>query len=111
MDCQDWEPVTVTRKETTKERAAKHKPVSHEVAIQRRIENDEPVKVKTISNDTKQLIILKRLENKWNQQQLNTQCAFPANVIRDIEAGRAQPTPHQLSVLSRILKVVIKYDS
>jgi ribosome-binding protein aMBF1 (putative translation factor) len=111
MDCQDWETVTVKRKETSKERAAKHKPVSHELAMARRIENDEPIKIKTISNETKQMIVMKRVENKWNQQQLNTQCAFPANVIRDIEAGKIQPTSHQLNILSRILKVVLKYDS
>ncbi len=107
MDCQDWETVTVKRAVAK----PKHTPVSHDVAVARRIENDESPKIKGISSESRQQIIQKRVENKWNQQQLNVQCAFPANTIRDIESGRVHPTPHQLNTLSRVLKIVLKYES
>jgi ribosome-binding protein aMBF1 (putative translation factor) len=106
MDGQDWTPVVVNK---SKARSSAPKQVSAEVAAQRRLDNDDPPKPKSLSPESRQAIIQGRVANKWNQTQLNTQCSFPQNTIRDIENGKLCPTPQQKNVLSRVLNVVLKY--
>ena len=108
MDGQDWTPVVVN-KVKTRSSASVQKHVSPGLAAQHRIENDEPRKTKSLSPESRQAILQARVANKWNQTQLNTQCSFPQNTIRDIENGKLCPTPQQLNVLSRVLKVILKY--
>jgi len=110
MDGQDWTPVVVN-KVKTRSSASGQKHVSPGLAAQHRIENDEPRKTKSLSPESRQAILQARVANKWNQTQLNTQCSFPQNTIRDIENGKLCPTPQQLNVLSRVLKVILKYAS
>ena len=109
MDGQDWETVVVRgrkHKDTTDK-----KPVHPAVAAIRRIEQAEgPVKVKRISNESKQLIINTRVAAGQTQTQLNTACAFPQYTIRDIECGKSQPTPGHLNVLNRVLKLSLKFE-
>lgn len=108
MDGQDWTPVVVN-KIKTRSSASGQKHVSPGLAAQHRVENDEPRKTKSLSPESRQAILQTRVANKWNQTQLNTQCSFPQNTIRDIENGKLCPTPQQLNVLSRVLKVILKY--
>ena len=108
MDGQDWTPVVVN-KIKTRSSASGQKHVSPGLAAQHRVENDEPRKTKSLSPESRQAILQARVANKWNQTQLNTQCSFPQNTIRDIENGKLCPTPQQLNVLSRVLKVILKY--
>jgi len=110
MDGQDWETVTLNKNKTTAHKIG-HPPVLASVATARKLDNDDgPHKPsKSLSSESKQAIIQVRVANKWNQTQLNTQCSFPQNTIRDIENGKLCPTPQQLNVLSRVLKVVLKY--
>lgn len=110
MDGQDWTPVVVN-KGKTRSSASDQKHMSPGLAAQHRLENDEPRKTKSLSPESRQAILQARVANKWNQSQLNTQCSFPQNTIRDIENGKLCPTPQQLSVLSRVLKVILKYAS
>lgn len=110
MDGQDWTPVVVN-KIKTRSSASGEKHVSPGLAAQDRLENDEPRKTKSLSPESRQAILQARVANKWNQTQLNTQCSFPQNTIRDIENGKLCPTPQQLNVLSRVLKVILKYAS
>jgi len=109
MDGQDWQTVTIN-KTVRKTGAADHAQVAHGLAAARRLENDDaPKPKKSLSPESRQAILQGRVANKWNQTQLNTQCSFPQNTIRDIENGKLCPTPQQLNVLTRILKVVLKY--
>jgi ribosome-binding protein aMBF1 (putative translation factor) len=109
MDGQDWTPVVVNKSKARSAGSSAPKQVSAEVAAQHRLENDEPRKTKSLSPESRQAIIQGRVANKWNQTQLNTQCSFPQNTIRDIENGKLCPTPQQKNVLSRVLNVVLKY--
>lgn len=111
MDGQDWTPVVVNKGVAkAKARLTTGTVMSAAVVAMRRLESDEePKKAKTLSAESKQGIIAGRVAKGWNQTQLNTQCAFPLNTVRDIENGRLTPTPQQLTVLSRVLKVIVKY--
>lgn len=109
MDGQDWQTVTLV-KNGRKTVPTSHAPVSAGVAAVRRLEHDDiPKPNKSLSTESRQAILQGRVANKWNQTQLNTQCSFPQNTIRDIENGKLCPTPQQLNVLSRVLKIVLKY--
>ena len=107
MDHQDWQTVVVRQKKQTTSRAP---PVSAHTALMRKLDSDEPVKRKTLSSASRQEIILARTALSLNQTQLNTACSFPQNSIRDIESGRVTPSPTQLGVLNRILKLRIKCE-
>jgi ribosome-binding protein aMBF1 (putative translation factor) len=109
MDGQDWTQVVVRGKQTRPAAAVVKPQVSATVAQARRLESDEPPKPKSLSHDSKQAIITTRVAKGWNQTQLNTQCAFPQHTIRDIENGKLTPTPAQLNVLNRVLKLLLKF--
>lgn len=100
MDCQNWEPVVVGRPKPT-QKPGRIAPAGSTV---RRLEEDElPVLKKILGPEMRQKMIGARVARGWNQQQLATQCALPASVIRDIETGRVVPTGAQLNTLNRLL--------
>lgn len=110
-DFADWTPVTI------KGGAASKKPlptkttirISNEAARLRKVEADDgSYKPKTLDSQSRHEMILRRVANKMTQDELNRQCAFPANVIREIEAGRHTPTTAQLNTLNRVLKCGLK---
>jgi ribosome-binding protein aMBF1 (putative translation factor) len=110
MDGQDWQTVTIN-KTARKTIATSHSPISAGVAAARRLEDDDmPKPKKSLSSESRQAILQGRVANKWNQTQLNMQCSFPQNTIRDIENGKLCPTPQQLNILSHVLKIVLKYN-
>lgn len=113
MDGQDWNQVTFTRgadKTAKALRDAKHPQLSQGAALLRKIENEDIPKIKSISGASRHQIVQGRVAQKWNQTQLNVACSFPANVIRDIESGKSQPTPQQLQTINRALNISLKYD-
>jgi len=120
MDDQDWEIVTVKRHSAANAANATNRPtgtatgskvrVSSTAASMRKLDSaDTPLKRKELAPESKQLIIAARSSNSWSQVDLNRHCGFPANTIREIEAGRICPSPGQLQILSRVLKVSVKY--
>jgi len=109
MDGQDWTPVVV--KKGSKTGASSRPPVDATTARLRKVEeSDGPVKVKSISAQSRSELIQMRVIQKMNQAQLNVACAFPANTIKDIESGKMQPSPQQLNILNRTLKMALKYE-
>lgn len=109
MDGQDWETVTVGKRRAT---APKRPAAGAGVVAARRVEAEElPLPKKSLSGESRHMIVAKRTENGWKQEDLNTRCAFPAHTIRDIESGKLCPTPTQLNVLNRVLKTALKYDT
>ena len=50
------------------------------------------------------------MSQSWDQVDLNVQCQFPVNTIREIEAGRLVPTIQQLNPLNRVLKTGLKLE-
>ena len=109
MDGQDWTQVVVRGKTTKPAAAVTKTQVSAAVAQARKLESEDHPKPKSLSHDSKQAIITTRVAKGWNQAQLNTQCAFPQHTIRDIENGKLTPSPAQLNVLNRVLKVALKF--
>jgi ribosome-binding protein aMBF1 (putative translation factor) len=107
---QDWSSVTIKGK-TKANAPAKKTQFSHEAAQMKKIELSEtPPKAKELSQQSRQEIILKRVSKKWSQQDLNNQCSFALNTIRELEAGRLTPSPQQLNTLNRVLGCQVKLD-
>jgi ribosome-binding protein aMBF1 (putative translation factor) len=114
MDNQDWTPVTLrsvasARKSASTAASHKHPPLTQEAATARKLEHsEEPVKIKQLSPEGRQLLTQHRAAAKLTQVQLNQQCCFPVNTVRDIEAGKIQPTSSQLQNLNRVLRTNVK---
>ena len=107
---QDWSTVTIKGKTKANEPVKKPQ-LSHAAAQMKKIENsDTPPKAKELSPQSRQEIILKRVSKKWSQQDLNNQCSFALNTIRELEAGRLTPTPQQLNTLNRVLGLQVKLE-
>lgn len=109
MSENDWTTVTIRGRRTP---AAPKKPtLSSEAAYQRRLEDSEELlkPTRTLTSDSRQLIIQKRIAAKWSQGDLDRQCSFPQHTVQEIEAGRATPSPAQLNILNRVLGVALKY--
>jgi ribosome-binding protein aMBF1 (putative translation factor) len=116
MDGQDWTPVTLTggrgKQQSGIEMTKKNHLAAAAVAAAatRRLEEEDIPKLKKhLSPESRQMLIAKRLERTWKQADLDRQCAFPPNTVRDFESGRAVPTPTQLNVLNRTLGTALKF--
>lgn len=114
MDCQDWTTVTLTggraKLPTDRELAKKNPIATAAAAATRRLEEEDiPRLKKHLSPESRQMLIAKRLERTWKQTDLDRQCAFPPNTVRDFESGRAVPTPTQLNILNRTLGTALKF--
>lgn len=111
MEHQDWEPIKVGTKTKKLAPSFAARPAGSK-ALHAMEDDDLPkLPTKSLSATSRAEIIKLRttMEPKKTQAELNTACAFPANTIRDIEAGRLCPTPKQLEVLNRVLKTALKY--
>ena len=83
--------------------------ISNEAARLRKVEADDgSYKPKTLDSQSRHEMILRRVANKWTQENLNHECKFPVHTIREIEAGRQTPTTAQLNTLNRVLKCGLK---
>lgn len=71
-------------------------------------EATEPIKMKELSQESRQSIMSARAESKRTQVELNQLCKFPVNTIREIEAGRLTPGSNQINIINRILKLQLK---
>lgn len=109
-DFADWTPVILKKSPNTNAKATGSTVrISNEAARLRKIESSEDVpKAKTLDPQSRHELIQRRVANKWDQAELNRQCNFPANTIREIEAGRQTPNGAQLNVLNRVLKCSLK---
>jgi len=111
MDGQDWTVVTVKHRGQAKAGASSHA-ASAPGSAQLRVlsQADDIIKPRQLTHAGRTEIIQKRAAMNMTQVQLNQQCRFPTNTMREIEAGRAQPTIQQLSMLNRVLKSAVKFD-
>lgn len=114
MDCQDWNDykVGVKARGGGSGTAVKRPAVAPSVKTTRALESEDgtaALPTKSLGNEGRALIVSKRVELKKTQAELNAMCSFPSNTIRDIECGKLCPTPMQLNVLNRVLRVTLKY--
>lgn len=75
----------------------------------KKLEATEIGRPKQLSTESQTEIVQKRVALKKSQVQLNQDCRFPVNTMREIESGRLCPTPAQLSALNRVLKARLHY--
>lgn len=125
---QDWEPIRIERRPPARaggvrpsaasastragsEKIARASLPGMDAGHMRKLdEADTPIKLKKLTAASRQEIVVRRTAAGWNQTQLNQQCLFPVNTIREIEAGRLTPTTQQLNTLNRILKTGLKLE-
>jgi ribosome-binding protein aMBF1 (putative translation factor) len=125
MDHQDWTPVIVTRPVTrsgirapaasggrgpkiiAERDGAARNASAHAAKLEAA---DAPVKPKMLSTESRKLLTATRVALGKTQVQLNQQCAFPPNTIRELEAGHVHPTGAQLNKLNRELRIGLKLE-
>ena len=117
MEHQNWEP-QVMRK-TAAQLKADALRTGQKVSVERKsgeaqrlakVEREEFVKSKTLTHESRQELVQKRLAEKLTQQQLDQRCSFPAHTINQLEANKRPPTPHELQTLNRVLKCGLKLE-
>lgn len=102
---QDWEPVILRKASVT---AKGTRPVGTRPSVATLLDGDTPVKLKTLSHESRQTMIQMRAALKMTQVELNQKCGLPAHTIRDIEAGKLTPGQGQLTSINRQLKTALK---
>ena len=116
MSTQDWEPVVIKRGGNVRKApgvgnvSAKPVNMSQDAAYLRKIENSDNVKIRQLSGDARKELTQRRVALGKTQVQLNNDCKFGLNIIRDIESGKYCPLPQQLNVLNRVLRCNVKFD-
>ncbi len=109
MEHQDWNTVTIRGQSTPHSSQHQNKPrISNTAAHLAKVEREEFVKTKTLTPESRKDLVTARLALKKTQVELDRQCSFPANSIRDFEAGKCTPSTQQLNILNRILKISLK---
>ena len=114
---QDWEPVVV-RRSGAGHRQSYAATGATTIVVRagdqagaqekRKVEETEIGRPKQLSNESRTEIIQKRVALGKSQVQLNQDCRFPVNTMREIESGRLCPTQPQLNMLNRVLKSAIR---
>jgi ribosome-binding protein aMBF1 (putative translation factor) len=123
MDHQDWTPVIVTSRPVTRSGSRPTVVKGPKTIVERdgnarnasahaaKLEAaDAPVKPKMLSGESRKLLTATRVALGKTQVQLNQQCAFPPNTIRELEAGHIHPTGSQLNKLNRELRISLKLE-
>ena len=123
MDHQDWTPVIVTSRPVTRSGSRPTVVKGPKTIVERdgnarnasahaaKLEAaDAPVKPKMLSSESRKLLTATRVALGKTQVQLNQQCAFPPNTIRELEAGHIHPTGAQLNKLNRELRIGLKLE-
>lgn len=112
---QDWNPVTIrgknpsvnSRSHTATQVVERR---STEAIRLAKIDNDETVKSKTLTSESRKALIAARVALKKSQADMDRQCAFPVNTFREIEAGRLTPIGAMLNRMNRELKVNLRLE-
>jgi len=112
MDDQDWTVVSFGRgkkQPTGGQKTIVPRTNQAGTAYVNKLDTTEVGKTRQLTSESRNELIMKRLALSKNQVQLNQDCRFPVNTIRDIENGRYCPNPGQLNTLNRVLKASLKY--
>ena len=99
MDHQDWTTVTMKRHVTNPLQSTAGKEQGSRIA---KLDAAEVVvKRRCLTAESRQALVAARLAEKKSQRDIDKELAFPANTIRDFEAGAAAPNGAQISALQR----------
>lgn len=117
MDGQDWTIVTVKKSRRPPSSGCGQKVIprvsgtSQAIAANaRKLEATDFGMQRSLPVEARNEIVQRRVALGKNQVQLNQDCRFPVNTIRDIENGKYCPNPGQLSMLNRMLKSSLRYS-
>jgi ribosome-binding protein aMBF1 (putative translation factor) len=102
---QDWTPVVLRSSTKAVKPTSKSPHITRSVAAQTAasVEKKDFGTLKTLSAESRQTLIGKRVALKMTQVQLNQRCSFAPNTIRDVENGSLCPSNGQLNLLNRML--------
>ena len=70
---------------------------------------DVPLKKRTVEPASRQALVQARLAKSWTQDQADAAHNFPKHTFKGIENGSLLPTGQQLSKISSVLKVNVKF--
>lgn len=108
MEHQDWKQVTIQGKSsnhtkiTKKVIQPKQNTESQRLA---KIENEEDiVKIKTLSKEQRQTMINGRVEMKMNQKQLATRLNLPLSTIQGYETGKIPINQKEIMKIEKCIK-------
>jgi DNA-binding XRE family transcriptional regulator len=102
---QDWTTVVLKKK------VKPSKPLSvtnPEVLRLRAIENDEPVKKRELTRESRQALTSGRIAKNMTQEQVDHVCGFPKHTIRDIESGKLVPSGPQMAIIQKYTGIVLR---
>lgn len=113
MDHQDWTTVVVRNPARAQRQTVERKDTS-EARRLHKLEMDDvkPVK-KRLTADSRKDLVAARCAIKKSQKDIDRELGFPANTLRDFEAGTAAPSGAQISALNRYFaasKLVLKIE-
>jgi ribosome-binding protein aMBF1 (putative translation factor) len=100
-DHQDWTTVTLRNPKRALENAQKRIVPVAAAGVPRRILEEDIPKPRYLTREARQALMAARVANKLSQRDTDARCAFPANTIRDLEAGTLAPNPQHLRSLQR----------
>ena len=108
---QNWDPVVIHGKNAKPVSGQKKVPVINnnpEIAKLRKLDGDEIVKLKSLSNESRQELIQMRVAKGYNQEKLAQALAMPVNLYKDIENGKTTPQHNVLMKINNFLGTKVK---
>jgi len=108
---QDWDRVIIHGKSApsnAKKIIAPRVNLTPEAIKMQKLEAGEPIKIKSLSIESRQDLIKGRVAKGLNQEKLALSLAMPANLYKDIENGKTIPQQNVLSKINSFLGTKVK---
>jgi DNA-binding XRE family transcriptional regulator len=108
---QDWDRVIIHGKSApsnARKIIAPRVNLTPEAIKMQKLEAGEPIKLKSLSIESRQDLIKGRVAKGLNQEKLALSLAMPANLYKDIENGKTVPQQNVLNKINRYLGTTVK---
>ena len=99
---QEWEPLVLKKKKTHKTSQPSSQ-LSQEESKSRKLEKDEGIEIKKISEVLRKCFQSKRTQLKLTQKVLAQQCSLDVKVISEIESGKREFNNAEIMKCEKIL--------
>jgi len=104
---QNWDNVVINKKPSPNSNQIK-KNINPEAIRLAKLDNNDFVKLKSLSIDARQELVKARVAKGFNQEKLAQALAIPANLYKDIENGKTIPQQNVLSKINSFLGTKVK---
>jgi ribosome-binding protein aMBF1 (putative translation factor) len=104
---QNWDNVVINKKPSPNSNQIK-KNINPEAIRLAKLDNNDFVKLKSLSIDARQELVKGRVAKGFNQEKLAQALAIPANLYKDIENGKTIPQQNVLSKINSFLGTKVK---